>query len=290
MVPEISIVIPVYNASKYLRSCIESVLSQTFNNFQVISINDGSTDDSLLILEEFAAIDDRIMIISKENEGVSVARNVGLANAVGRYVYFMDADDLLYSDALTSLYLPYCDRETTLVKADYQTIGGSGNILYSNKKMFLRNRYSNNKLDFDTFSRKIIMGEYFLWTCLFRRDIIFNNNIQFIPGCRMMEDAAFIMDYSKFSPVNTYIHETIYGYRKVQSSATGTKNDYLKDLEDVYKHISDNFCNPKPKYIMSVLFMIDEYINNRKGIKLPLCKWHHKLENFIISIRYKFKF
>ena len=88
----ITVIIPIYNASKYLSQCLDSVLSQTYKHLQIILINDGSTDDSLAICELYGEKDKRIMIVNKENEGVSVARNIGIKYAEGTYIYFMDAE------------------------------------------------------------------------------------------------------------------------------------------------------------------------------------------------------
>ena len=102
--PSISIIIPVYNTENFLSQCLESIIIQSFSDFEVICINDGSTDDSLKILEEYKKRDSRIKIISKANEGQGIARNVGLQNAEGKYILFLDSDDWLEKDALSILY------------------------------------------------------------------------------------------------------------------------------------------------------------------------------------------
>lgn len=102
--PKISILIPVYNAEKYLRECLDSVLAQTFADFEVICCNDGSTDSSLAILREYAGRDPRIRLLSKENEGSSATRNACLAQAQGEYLYFVDNDDLIAPNTLEDLY------------------------------------------------------------------------------------------------------------------------------------------------------------------------------------------
>ncbi|MBR4026832.1 MAG: glycosyltransferase [Lachnospiraceae bacterium] len=91
---KISIIIPVYNTAQYLHKCLSSVLGQTYKNIEVICINDGSTDNSGIILDEFAKQDDRVEVIHKKNEGVSIARNVGLELATGDWIGFVDSDDL----------------------------------------------------------------------------------------------------------------------------------------------------------------------------------------------------
>ena len=100
---KISVVIPVYNVEKYLEQCLDSVIAQSFEDIEVICVNDGSTDSSLEILKRYADNDSRIKIISQKNKGAGAARNVGIENAAGEYVYFMDSDDYLNSDAFERL-------------------------------------------------------------------------------------------------------------------------------------------------------------------------------------------
>ena len=94
----ISIIVPVYNAHNTLKRCLDSILKQDFKDIQIIAINDGSSDDSLDILKEYAFIDKRIEVINQENQGVSVARNNGIASAKGEYIMFVDSDDYVEPD------------------------------------------------------------------------------------------------------------------------------------------------------------------------------------------------
>ena len=98
--PAISVVIPVYNSQKYLRECIDSVLAQSFADFEVVAVDDGSSDESPAILDEYAAKDSRVKVVHKANGGVSAARNDGFDVVSGDYVLFVDSDDYLAADAL----------------------------------------------------------------------------------------------------------------------------------------------------------------------------------------------
>ena len=102
--PKVSVIIPVYNTSKYLNQCLESIQNQTFTDFEAICINDGSTDSSLEILKEFASKDDRFIIINKKNEGQGIARNLGIQQANGEYIIFIDSDDWLETEGLEKAY------------------------------------------------------------------------------------------------------------------------------------------------------------------------------------------
>lgn len=97
--PEVSVVVPVYNVEPWLRECLDSILGQTLENIEVICVNDGSTDNSVGILQEYAREDCRIKIIEQENKGISETRNAGVRASSGKYLFFMDSDDVLDSTA-----------------------------------------------------------------------------------------------------------------------------------------------------------------------------------------------
>lgn len=122
--PLISVIIPVYNTEQYLSSCLKSILSQTFNNFEVILINDGSTDQSGILCDEFVKQDSRIKVFHQENAGVSAARNVGLKYAQGKWITFVDSDDELMPDGLEVMInmVQGGSENVDLVLAGYDTI------------------------------------------------------------------------------------------------------------------------------------------------------------------------
>lgn len=100
----LSIIIPVYNTEKYLRECLDSIMIQEANGIQIVCINDGSTDQSLSILEEYKAKNESLVIVSQKNQGLSVARNTGILNADGKFILFLDSDDMLAPSALKEIY------------------------------------------------------------------------------------------------------------------------------------------------------------------------------------------
>ena len=109
MKPTVSVIVPVFNGEQYLKECLDSVIRQSFSHWEMICINDGSTDGSLRILEDFARMDDRIRVFSQENQGLSVTRNNAMQYAQGDYILFLDCDDRLTPDALENR-----SRETLL--------------------------------------------------------------------------------------------------------------------------------------------------------------------------------
>ena len=128
--PKISIVAPMYNVSPYLRECLDSLLKQTFVDFEAILIDDGSPDDSGSIAEEYASKDSRFKVIHKNNGGVSAARNDGLASAIGEYVFLLDSDDYLAADALEKLYNETDNGRIDVVLSDYVAFSDTSQISY----------------------------------------------------------------------------------------------------------------------------------------------------------------
>ena len=103
-IPRVSIIVPIYNREKWLRNCLDSISSQTFKEWECILVNDGSTDNSLKIAQKYAANDERFIVFSQENQGVSAARNLGLDHAQGKWVTFVDSDDEIAPDYLEILH------------------------------------------------------------------------------------------------------------------------------------------------------------------------------------------
>ena len=118
---KVSVIIPVYNAEKYLRECLDSVIGQTLQDIEIICVDDGSTDNSLLILQEYAANDKRLKIVEQANQGAAAARNAGIAVAQGEYLAFLDADDLYYLEALQTAYVcaEKSNADVLLFEADF---------------------------------------------------------------------------------------------------------------------------------------------------------------------------
>ena len=125
---KVSVVIPVYNTEKYVREAVESIMNQTLRELEIIIINDGFTDNSLQVVEELAAADSRIQVYSQSNQGLSMARNAGIAHAHGRYIYFMDSDDLLEKDAMELCYSKCEEKELDKIvmvgDRSYDILGG----------------------------------------------------------------------------------------------------------------------------------------------------------------------
>ena len=159
---KISIIVPVYNASEYIGICIDSILNQTYQNFELLLINDGSTDNSLKILEDYAKRDKRIRVINQKNMGVAKTRNKGIQLARGEYIMFIDNDDYIDSDYLEQ-FIKFCDGQDIVI-GGYRRVDLSGKIL---KKFFLK--------DTDWSKYMFITP----WARIFKREFLLENKIEF---------------------------------------------------------------------------------------------------------------
>lgn len=183
--PAISIIIPVYNAEKYLRRCIESVLTQSFTDFELILVNDGSKDKSPQICDEYASQDTRVRVIHKANGGVSAARNDGLDIAKGEYVTFIDSDDWVEREYLQSLY----DKRSL----DF-VIGSFIHEPSGKKRKINEYTFIGNKLK-DYVNNTYLTNGY-PWGKLFKNKIIINNAIRF-KNIKVYEDLLFCLEYAR---------------------------------------------------------------------------------------------
>lgn len=236
----ISIIVPVYNAEKYLENSIQSVLKQDFSDWELLLIDDGSVDSSPAICDTFVALDNRIKVIHKENQGVSVARNTGLANAKGEYIAFMDADDEMKVDMLSSLYF-YAE------KYDADMVSCSSGYVVDGK--IVREEFGTNELKIyeqDEALKSFLVGKSFnigVWTKLFKKSLI--NDVYFLEDKKINEDKYFIFEALLRSQTIVLYDVTKYLYFKREGSATTRDFDERwfdsLDLADmIEKQISEN--------------------------------------------------
>lgn len=219
----LSIIVPVYNVEKYIGECIESIINQKKIDFELILVNDGSTDDSLKVCKEYEIKDDRIIIIDQANQGVSSARNNGLKIANGKYIMFVDSDDLLYqNDCLFKI-------KNSIGKYNYDIV--MFNMLYMYEKHGKR-KYDflpsfpkindDNVLDQLIKSNKLSISPCDKWI---KKDFLVSNKLFFEVGRKNLEDADWSLNlYSKTGNIKC-IDEYVYVYRKQRKDSASTKND-----------------------------------------------------------------
>ena len=281
----VSIILPVFNAERFLPQCLDSILRQTYQEWDLIAVDDGSKDGSMEILKSYEKRDNRIHIISKKNEGVSIARNIALKHAHGDYIYFVDSDDIVMPEGLMILVKAMESNKTTFVKSDFLPIDEQGKQVFINKKQVIRRRYDGKVMDSEKFFKKILMKEYFLWTCLFRKDIIEKYHILFIPHCRLMEDAAFVADYLLYSDRNVYKDACVYGYRKYEGTVSAVNKDYTEDMMLIKRHLLEF---PKSELHINLLKMIASKLdeNTSSTIKKKMTAIYHYMERVRFAFMY----
>ncbi|MEQ3235066.1 glycosyltransferase family 2 protein [Bacteroides cellulosilyticus] len=214
--PIISIIVPVYNTEKYLSKCIESILQQTFCEFELLLIDDGSTDLSGDICDNFTSLDERIIVVHKQNEGVSVARNLGIEKARGEWVCFVDSDDYVDSGYLLGLYSAI-ESNTDLVVEGYIEVDEQERVLH---KEFYESRVYDNFMFGSMLVEQPLYYRGAPWAKLFRRKNIIDNNIFFHPNIKFGEDLCFLFDYLYVINLVSFLDVSNYFYVQREGSAT----------------------------------------------------------------------
>lgn len=280
---KISIIIPIYNSEKYLNRLLESVINQTYKDIEIILVNDGSTDSSLNICEEFRNKDNRIKICNKTNGGVSSARNEGIETATGEYITFIDADD--YID------INYIEMLVNNIEDEYLI------KIFNNKKL-------DEKFGKYEFIKKILANEVTggCWGYLFNKKILDFNNIRFDLNTSYMEDAIFVMQYLMQVENIKLIRENLYHYKAKTGSLTSSKNNIeekvngycysMLKIETILKNnkiynveIQQDIENKKISLIEATFGMIQTKEQVEKIIKNDNVKNIEKQKN--IKLKYK---
>lgn len=192
--PGISIIIPVYNTSQYLRRCLDSVVNQTFKNIEIICVNDGSTDKSADILQEYAQQDERMIIITQENSGAGAARNVGMDQASGKYLYFLDSDDCLELNAMQASFDEAEKYHADIVLFTFKTIDVRNNTENNWFYPAIKKLREINKITFrytDVCDNIFNFGN-FAWNKLFRHKFILKNQVKF-QNLNRCNDVYFVL-------------------------------------------------------------------------------------------------
>lgn len=247
---EISIIIPVYNVEKYVKKCIDSVLEQSFKDFEVILVNDGSTDSSAIICNKYRDKDDRISVINKKNGGLSSARNIGIEKSRGKYITFIDSDDFISKDYIKRLYyniinnkadISICNNKRFQVEKDTNEYKVNNKTLVFNAEKCLENLYGEGWSNYVT-----------AWGKLYRKELF--NNIRFPEG-KINED-LYIM-YKVYLSANKIVYNDseLYFYRYREDSIMNKKLTYknFDELEafenNINFYIENKYYNLEKKSI-----------------------------------------
>lgn len=249
----VSIIVPIYNAEKYLEKCISSIINQTYSNLEIILINDGSKDKSIDICNKYAKMDNRIIVIDKENEGVSIARNKGIQIANGEWISFIDADDWIEPNMYEVMLSKSKNKELDVVICNCYINKNNNEV----KNSFLTlNDTFYNKEEINVFQRKFlckgikkykpyVWGIGAPWCKLYRSKLIKENDIKFVPGLTRNEDGLFNLYIFEYAKKLLYVSECLYHYRILSSSLSHGKQENIvknteKNLDELIK-FADKF-------------------------------------------------
>ena len=254
---EVSIIVPIYNAEKYLSRCIDSILNQTYKNYEVILVNDGSKDDSINICNKYMALNNKIKILNKENGGVSSARNLGIENSKGKYIIFVDPDDSIDNDLLE-----YC---LNIIRENDCEIVCYGMKTYKND--ILQSNIYNDEIVEIYESEEIIKeyarsGKFLYSSCnkLFSKKLLDNTKVRFSNEIRYAEDALF--NYCIFMHTNRLAISNLkkYNYfindKSTVKSVTEKRLDILKAQKKIYDILE---CH---KYLEYKELILKQYIES----------------------------
>ena len=221
---KISVIIPVYNSERYLYACIESVLNQTFHDFELILVDDGSTDASGSICDEFAQKDNRVIVLHKSNEGVSAARNDGLALARGEYITFVDSDDTIENDMFENMYNSAKDSDIVVC----------GLNLVFEDHIESHTIEAIETLDIKGFVTNYLVSELKNLTLagpvnkLFKTKVIRENGVEFNLEITVLEDGLFVIDFLRHAKKICAVQRCFYQY--IQHSGSAIRKFHKNNL------------------------------------------------------------
>lgn len=220
MKTKISVIIPIYNAEKYLKECLDSVIGQSLNEFEIICINDGSMDKSLNILEDYASKDKRIKIFNQENQGVSTARNNGIKEAQGEYIFFLDSDDYLENNALETAY-------NHIKKKDCDILIFGANLIRNNEKKSALNIDLIEKIKKNQFSYiDFVNLNTVIWDKLFRTEFLKKHQIEFPTELVVSEDGVFCLQSYFLGAKYDYIDKILYNHNDCVANSITANCEY----------------------------------------------------------------
>lgn len=224
--PKISVIMPVYNAEKTIERAILSIINQTYNNIELILINDGSTDETESIIKKYIEKEKKIDIryYFQENSGPSIAKNLGIDMAIGEYILFVDSDDTISENYIESLVIN--QKEDTLIGASYKIIEGikrkNKNVKITIKDYYIRDEILNN----------LVVGKLngFVVLYLFNKEKM--KNIYFEKDIIYMEDTLFLIKYIINNNINNiiYLKDIYYNYYQTDGSITNNTNKIIKNI------------------------------------------------------------
>ena len=275
---KISVIVPVYNVENYLSKCLDSLLKQTFDDFEIILINDGSTDNSLNIINQYK--DKRIKLINKKNEGQAIARNFGIKKASGEFIMFVDSDDYVDKDILKISYNNAIQANADIVCFDSYLVADG--IIENNQI---------KKIKSDDDKKNFILNQSGPCFMLIKTNIIKDNNL-FFPKLNAYEDIALVPSYGLFAKKIIFINDKLY-YYVIRSGSTMNQIEYSSKLEQIFdamKNLSKIFKEKKvfKKYYSELEYLYIEHLLHGGGLRFLKFKKHDQIKKINKTITSEF--
>ena len=269
---KVSVILPVYNVDQYLKECLDSIVNQTLKDIEIICINDGSTDSSLAILNEYAKKDNRFIVLSQENQGQGVARNNGVGIAKGKYIQFIDPDDWIELNMLETLYNFAEDHNSQVVKFNYTEYNDySGKYKQQEFVKQIQEEYNYDLNETPYYTWRILKNDCLsgldlhVWAHFYDTEFIKSNKIRFAPS-KHGEDHLFADGAIVLANKIDYLNKYLYFYRIRSGSAVHIKSN-------INFCVFDNIRLLKEFLIEKNLFneLEEEWINYAKKV----VSWHY---------------
>lgn len=279
---DLSIIVPVYNAEKYLRECIESLNAQSVNAYEIILVNDGSNDKSESIIDEYCMLNKRCKKITQTNQGVSAARNRGIEKAVGNYIGFVDADDYIDADYFNKLVEPAIALDLDIVFTDLVELNGNRRI--NHELMFEPEVEFDREFMSESVPNHMSQTNDFnnVFTKIFRKDMIMDNAVIFDTNKKLGEDGDFCLEAFKVANSGLYIKNAGYYYRDADGSAT-RKSDisiYVDEILNNYTQRTKNIDLVQEDVLIksyNEIFHLINYIFDNESYDIKLKYTNSKL-------------
>ncbi len=276
---KISIIVPVYNVEKYIKRCLDSLLKQNFEKYEIIVVNDGATDNSMSYVESLQEINDRIKIYNRENGGLSAARNMGMENAHGEYLFFCDSDDALKNNCLDRLYQETVSNQLDMLIFDFEIIPEGDGINQNIADSLGRTEISMEVMTGMQMMRELILkGKYAASACgyLIRRDMILKNGLKFYEGI-LHEDELFTPVALAYARRVAHRNWVVYD-RYVHLGSITTSENIRKRMESMAVVIKEltSFCDKyiekkweKEIFEENIINLIREFLGQTVRLKEP---------------------
>ena len=288
----LSIIIPIYNVEKHLKKCILSVLNQHFIDYELILVNDGSTDGSLKIAKGFENKYKRIKLLNKVNGGVSSARNLGLGSAKGKWIYFLDADDFLNDSVFESIE-PQLENnvDIDIVLGNYSCVDSNHEIMFTTNNQEFLKKGEELILDYGLWRHKIVMGAYFV-----KKSLLIKHNLLFNEKSRYAEDTEFINycllnAHKVISVKNVFFNYVVHNESAIARINFG-RFDVYKSKQRILDYIEFSFHNLiEPKKMFTGFLLPEAIIDTiellcKEGISLKKINKYLQKNNYysILSV------